>query len=128
MKVCTRCEIRKKNCAFSKRSRSSTGLQAWCRACQREDKLQSRYGISSEDYQALYDKQWGVCALCERGEHEMNRELCIDHCHDTNRIRGLLCFDCNTSLGKLGDNVEGLTKALEYLIIAEAQKPSDGIR
>lgn len=39
----------------------------------------------------------------------------VDHCHDTGRVRGMLCHGCNTALGKLGDNVAGLRRALEYL-------------
>jgi hypothetical protein len=39
----------------------------------------------------------------------------VDHCHETGKIRGLLCHSCNTGIGKLGDNLEGLQKAVSYL-------------
>lgn len=39
----------------------------------------------------------------------------IDHCHDTGRVRGVLCWDCNSAIGKLGDNKEGIQRALQYL-------------
>ena len=39
----------------------------------------------------------------------------VDHCHDTNIIRGFLCSECNTGIGKLGDNEEGVERALNYL-------------
>lgn len=45
----------------------------------------------------------------------VGRSLHLDHCHVTNRFRGWLCLNCNQGLGKLGDNLEGLLKAVEYL-------------
>ncbi len=44
-----------------------------------------------------------------------NQKLIFDHCHETNKFRGWLCYQCNTAIGNLGDNVEGLLKALNYL-------------
>ena len=73
------------------------------------------YGLTKEQHDALKAKAPG-CHVCgvrftDKGKH---RE-CIDHCHETGRIRGLLCGACNAGLGLLGDNVEGLEKALRYL-------------
>jgi len=41
--------------------------------------------------------------------------LAVDHCHDTNKVRGLLCKNCNTAIGLLKENLETMTKALEYV-------------
>ncbi|SRR6266404_8119337 len=54
------------------------------------------------------------CEICDQ-RPEGNRGLHLDHCHDTGRFRGWLCFGCNTALGRLGDSPELLSKALAYL-------------
>lgn len=85
----------------------------------REYKLRSQYGITEKDYQALLARQGGVCALCgEENQQPKNkpwRRLAVDHCHKTGCVRGLLCTKCNTSLGNLGDTIEGLERALAYV-------------
>lgn len=82
-------------------------------------KFKWKYGVGESVYNTLLAKQGGVCAICRRENQQVRngpyRRLSIDHCHTTGKIRGLLCNDCNTSIGKLGDNEEGLLKALEYL-------------
>lgn len=61
------------------------------------------------------------CEICER--RPSTNKLAIDHCHTTGAFRGWLCFRCNTALGKLGDNIEGLEKAVAYMRrFLEAQK------
>ena len=54
-----------------------------------------------------------TCAIC--GKPEVGRRLNIDHDHATGLVRGLLCRKCNAGIGLLGDNIEGLEAALEYL-------------
>lgn len=69
-----------------------------------------RYGLTPEDFDKLFEQQNGVCCLCRN-----RRVQVIDHCHATGRVRGLLCYGCNSALGILGDNVAGIKRALEYL-------------
>ena len=59
----------------------------------------------------LKAKQNNKCALCLK-----EKELFVDHCHDTGNVRGLLCRECNTSLGKFHDDVNILTRAIDYII------------
>jgi hypothetical protein len=61
--------------------------------------LKSRYGISLKEYDRMFKQQDGGCAICRQGPN--GKSLHIDHCHDTGKIRGLLCSNCNTSIGKL---------------------------
>ena len=68
-----------------------------------------RYNLTSEELKALGDS----CHLC--GASGEDRKMCVDHCHETGRVRGMLCSRCNTALGVLGDNVEGLLRAVNYL-------------
>ena len=71
------------------------------------------YGITQEDYNLLLEKQDGKCAICKRPPKE-GKILCVDHCHGTGKVRGLLCHGCNTAIGKLG-GIDGLEAALDYL-------------
>lgn len=78
-----------------------------------------RYGISPEKFEELWQSQGGSCGICglqfaEKPTRKLDRAN-IDHCHETGTVRGLLCLKCNTGLGALGDNQEGVRKALSYL-------------
>ena len=88
---------------------------------QRRNSLQSRYGITIEQYDAMLSKQDGVCLTCERpclsGLH-----LAVDHDHDTGLIRGLLCRDCNTVLGKVNESVEILRKMITHIVRNKRRK------
>ncbi len=81
----------------------------------RRRRLMFMYGITPEDYDVLYEKQQGRCAICGKHQSELKRALHIDHNHETKKVRGLLCMPCNSLLGYSYDNVEILKKAIEYL-------------
>lgn len=82
----------------------------------RESHLKRTYDISQDEYDTLAKAQNYSCKLCGKHASEEPRgNLVVDHCHETGRIRGLLCSVCNTGIGKLGDTIEGLEKALDYL-------------
>lgn len=77
-----------------------------------------RYSLSVEAYSAMYESHAGRCGICEKQFVDMySRTVQIDHDHVTGKLRGLLCSDCNTSLGKFGDTLEGLMRAVRYLEI-----------
>lgn len=69
----------------------------------------------------LMAKQSGLCAICRKPEASTDglsgkvRQLAIDHCHETGRVRGLLCNSCNRGLGLFQDNTELLARAVLYL-------------
>jgi hypothetical protein len=82
----------------------------------REDAImQRKYGISMTEYGELLEFQGGSCALCQKPLERLSRRINIDHDHNTNQVRGLLCTGCNTGLGHLGDDIAGLERALYYL-------------
>jgi hypothetical protein len=74
--------------------------------------LLNRYGISADDYDKMYSAQLGRCYICfrtpqeagHRGTHE--GRLMVDHCHTTNRVRQLLCNNCNKELGWYEKNLK----------------------
>lgn len=80
---------------------------------ERERHLISSFGINLDNYQKLLDSQNGVCAIC--GAYPKKRSLHVDHCHNSGRVRGLLCFRCNAILGLCNDNHFALDKASMYL-------------
>jgi recombination endonuclease VII len=74
-----------------------------------------QYGVSPEQYEAMLHAQDFRCKLCRVPDVACTKSLAIDHDHATGEIRGLLCSSCNSGIGKLGDNLEGLERAVAYL-------------
>lgn len=68
-----------------------------------------------QEFIDLLAAQDGGCAICQKPMEAIRRRMNIDHCHDTNEVRGILCSGCNTGLGHLGDNIAGLQRAIAYL-------------
>jgi len=76
-------------------------------------RIKKLYGLTKDEYMKLVDAQLSACAICET--YEANHfKLHIDHCHKTNKVRGLLCGTCNQGIGLLKHNVEILRKATLY--------------
>ncbi len=69
-----------------------------------------KYGLTEEQYFQLEEKQQGKCAICQRA-----LQLCVDHCHKTGRVRGLLCTQCNHLVGNARDQIQVLKSAVNYL-------------
>lgn len=72
--------------------------------------LKARYGITREEFDQLFERQRGLCAIClsEPAAH-------VDHDHETRQVRGLLCFNCNGGLGQFKDDPMRLALAIAYL-------------
>lgn len=82
--------------------------------------LKKSFGITIEEYNAILEKQKGVCAICgeketAKGNGGIVRNLAVDHDHETGEIRGLLCSNCNNGLGRFKDSPNLLTNAIDYL-------------
>jgi hypothetical protein len=74
-----------------------------------------KYGITPNDYERMIQEREGKCDLCGKPIERTKYQPCIDHDHETGKIRGLLHTNENKALGLLEDNPELLTKALDYL-------------
>lgn len=87
----------------------------------RDENYKRKYGISTEEYSILLAQQKEVCSICGQkesfcsGKRETPNLLSVDHCHETGKVRGLLCYSCNTGLGKFKDNPTLLQAAILYL-------------
>lgn len=76
----------------------------------RDRELHNLYGLTRRDFNLIIALQGGGCAICQTPE-----DLCVDHDHQTGKVRGILCRTCNLGIGKLGDQLEGVKRAAEYL-------------
>lgn len=77
--------------------------------------LKHKFGITSEDYNAMFNLQSGCCKICKRHQNELNKKLHVDHCHSSGKVRGLLCKTCNVAIGLLRDDSRVLLEAAAYL-------------
>jgi hypothetical protein len=82
----------------------------------RAQKLRREYDITPEEWDQLFEAQGRLCAICKSSEPGCPRGWSTDHCHDTERVRGILCPRCNKGLGLFRDSVESLKTAISYLI------------
>jgi hypothetical protein len=141
--VCTKCKVGKDQTAFSQDPQKKNGLCSQCRECRNEGILTRRhqdpevrwhqdlvrnYGITGETYNALFEGQAGLCAICEQPETATYRgrlmKLSVDHDHGCcpgkkscgQCVRGLLCNRCNNRvLGSVSDDINILKAAVVYL-------------
>lgn len=84
----------------------------------RQEMLRKKYGMTVEVYLAMSEAQGHVCKICGNPETDKYGNLHVDHDHETNRVRGLLCGNCNTGLGKFRDDPNLLVAAIAYLAAA----------
>lgn len=79
-----------------------------------------QYGITDADLATMKKEQDNKCYLCGSegfliGKNNHSEKLAVDHCHQTGKVRSLLCHNCNRALGLFKDNVEVLRKAADYV-------------
>jgi hypothetical protein len=63
----------------------------------------------------MLNGQGGACAICKTPAADLDRRICVDHDHVTGGVRGLLCSNCNSAIGKLQDDPDVVAAALAYL-------------
>jgi len=125
-KVCTDC---KKELLLTKfpvyKKRAKDYIRNQCSECHdirvRTNWFKSNYGLTIDEYHTILKEQnnkCGICGLTIYSKPESPKPVltaCVDHCHGTSIIRGLLCRSCNMGLGSLGDDVVSIKKALAYV-------------
>ena len=123
-KVCTTCNELKPASDFKlekdKRATNGISQRSKCKVCDEDRKykafIKRTYDFTFEQYEQMYDAQNGKCAICEsRIGNSRTGRLFVDHCHTTNKVRGLLCSNCNHGLGQFKDSPKLLQRAIEYL-------------
>ena len=137
-KKCSCCGEIKPTTEFAKRkNREKWGFNSYCKACKKKkhheyylkdkDRFKrlvrgralKQYGLTFEDQEQMLREQNNKCAICckEIFLFGSSKKLTahVDHDHKTGKVRGLLCQECNTGLGKFRDNTEYLLGAISYL-------------
>jgi len=132
-RVCAKCKVEKKYSEFVvRKNRNKHNITYSCKVCKnreskkyyennplakKEQDMKRTYGITLDDYDRMLKSQNNRCAICNGTEtgRIASKYLAIDHCHTTGKVRGLLCFTCNTAIGHMKDDVELLEKAIAYL-------------
>lgn len=117
MRKCSMCKIDKDRTDFY------DGRRNWCKSCclkyrnttGKNKQLKKRYGIDIVEYNIMLEKQNFSCAICKTHISNLSVNLAVDHCHKSLKIRGLLCYNCNSGLGRFKDNIDLLAKAISYL-------------
>lgn len=117
MKKCGKCKKEKDFSEFYKNKSTKSGFTSSCKICHSKSNKKTHYyttyGITIEEYNTMLKNQDNKCKICNSLKGARN--LHIDHCHETGKVRGLLCANCNTGIGNLKDNIELLEKAINYL-------------
>ena len=119
-KVCKKCQYEWQNKYESKSPESKEYWREY-RHKIRERKNIEKFNISEETYNTMSKSQNDKCLICKKSESTIDnrrkkvRRLSIDHCHTTNKIRGLLCGRCNMGIGLLDHSISILKNAINYL-------------
>jgi hypothetical protein len=90
----------------------------YSKIARKDECLRLRYGITLAEKSALLEAQGGKCALCVKplSDNLLGRtDAHVDHCHESGRVRGILCFTCNKALGMLGDTLDSMERVVTYL-------------
>lgn len=145
MKRCSLCKISKPLSEFTRDKSTKTGLDYSCKICKKRtaveyrknhpdrlgaynkkwvlsnpdkrknSQLMAAYGLSLFEYRRMYDVQEGRCQICLIHADTLVRGLVVDHAHINNKIRGLLCDNCNKALGLIRDLPLIARNMAEYL-------------
>lgn len=128
MRICRLCSVEQPMECFE------NGKRWQCRRCRvarrnkvtkaenmRRFKLKTKFDLSVEEYDEMYEEQNGLCAICFEPEIE-GRRLAVDHDHETGQLRRLLCNRCNRMLGFAKESIEILQNAIDYLTVHKARR------
>lgn len=108
-KTCRYCQKRKNKKSFSKHTHQKDKLDSRCKSCvEKGTKLRRKIAKKSPP-KTLF------CYSCGK----KGKTICLDHNHGNRKFRGWLCDPCNTSIGKLGDNITGVANAFHYMLTTE---------
>jgi len=132
-KICTTCGVEKDINQFYFRggNYSPNSRKSKCKECDKkrvaenydpikyqEQHLKRSYGITLNEYNQMLADQNHKCITCGTTEPGgKHGKFMVDHCHNTGKVRGLLCKGCNIALGEVGDNISTLQKMIQYLNI-----------
>ncbi|MDX3754669.1 endonuclease VII domain-containing protein [Streptomyces mirabilis] len=113
-KLCRGCGEIKPHSEWHRNATASDGLATCCKACEAirgaRRSPQAPLGMTEAERDEMIASQMGLCVICLKAP-----AVHVDHCHETGRVRGVLCFNCNSAIGKLGDDPDAVRRAAAYL-------------
>ncbi|MFF3502733.1 endonuclease VII domain-containing protein [Streptomyces sp. NPDC003247] len=113
-KRCPQCQEIKPHAEWERNKSSSDGWSSYCRVCRAERNrisyFKRKYGLTPTERDTMIASQMGLCVICLKAP-----AVHVDHCHETGKVRGVLCFNCNSAIGKLGDDPDAVRRAAAYL-------------
>ncbi|MGX1674735.1 endonuclease domain-containing protein [Streptomyces sp. NPDC055400] len=113
-KLCRTCGEIKPHSDWHRNATASDGLSTRCKVCRaiqgRGDHLKRKHGITEVERDELIASQMGICCICRAAPAAH-----VDHCHETGRVRGVLCFSCNAALGQFKDRPDAIRRAAAYV-------------
>jgi len=77
--------------------------------------LKKLYNLELDEYNEILTQQLSGCSICNKPMQEIGQYLCVDHNHNTGKVRSLLCKSCNLIIGNSNENPEILRRAADYL-------------
>lgn len=107
---CTTCKKVKPAKDFHKNKGKRGGLCEGCKDCRNRQIVEKRHGLENGGLKEMKEKCDYKCEICMK-----KLPLAVDHCHESGKIRGMLCINCNNGLGRFKDNVKYLKNAIKYL-------------
>ncbi len=144
-KICNKCNVEKPSTSFYARNKKKghLGLKYMCKECENNygkkryhttykhnenfskaeyfRRIKRNYDLEMQDYFDMWDKTKGMCFICNTKlkscvvEESEGVRAVVDHCHSTNKVRGILCHKCNGGLGQFDDRLDFLKRAVQYL-------------
>lgn len=131
IKLCVKCKVEKTTDSFPSCRKNSLStiyyIHSYCKSCHSSrvsafnsknklNRLKSAYGLTVDQYEQMLHDQNYSCKICNKHKSKQNKNLSVDHCHKTGKIRGLLCDCCNRGIGLLRDDAKILQSAVSYLL------------
>lgn len=113
LQKCRHCKLELPSHNFHADRKQANGLYNICRTCR--SKYRRLIDMSESKYQEILATQNNKCAICCRDAEEFKSALNVDHDYKTDKIRGLLCTNCNMGLGHFKDSLTNLHRALLYI-------------
>ena len=135
MRICNICGEGKPLTEYYKVNKNRNHYHGKCKKCyikkeqerydpdkNRNNQLKRLYGISLNEYNQILEEQGGLCKICGTDNPKGRKtgrgnvtSLYVDHCHNTGKVRGLLCNTCNRAMGYIGEDTNTLKSMIEYL-------------
>lgn len=133
-KKCSKCKKSKSITAFYPAPQCVQGVRPDCKSCNKSTRssnnkkakisnpqqrrsvvLKNKYGITAVEFDQMLMRQNYQCKVCGSTNPGPKGVFAVDHCHKTDKVRGLLCYLCNIGLGSFRDNTDFLASAIDYL-------------